>query len=177
MTSFSYLSPTRTETAMTINGSSVSDQLTQLDGFGRPIVTQTRQGPGSSTYDSVETDYDVAGNVSKVTLPYSAAVGALCSGTCPGTTSSYDPLGRPLSVTDGGGGSVGYSYIKNDVYQTRGPQPSGENTKRKQLEYDALGRLTSVCEVTSASGPARVPRPAHNQPVIGPLMRMTFLTA
>jgi RHS repeat-associated protein len=38
------------------------------------------------------------------------------------------------------------------VYETAGPAPAGENTKRKQLEYDALGRLTSVCEITSATG-------------------------
>jgi len=38
------------------------------------------------------------------------------------------------------------------VLQTLGPAPSGENTKKKQLEYDGLGRLTSVCEITSVSG-------------------------
>jgi YD repeat-containing protein len=38
------------------------------------------------------------------------------------------------------------------VLQIVGPAPTGENTKRRQLEYDGLGRLTSVCEITSASG-------------------------
>jgi hypothetical protein len=33
-----------------------------------------------------------------------------------------------------------------------GPAPSGENTKKRQLEYNGLGQLTSVCEVTSLSG-------------------------
>lgn len=33
-----------------------------------------------------------------------------------------------------------------------GPAPSGEYTKNRQLEYDALGRLTSVCEITSVLG-------------------------
>jgi RHS repeat-associated protein len=32
------------------------------------------------------------------------------------------------------------------------PAPPGEYPKRKQLEYDGLGRLTSVCELTSAAG-------------------------
>jgi RHS repeat-associated protein len=41
------------------------------------------------------------------------------------------------------------------VLVTVGPAPSGENTKRRQLEYDSLGRLTSVCEVTSATGSGR----------------------
>ena len=151
VTSFSYLSPTRSEMALTF-GSSTVDHLTQLDGLGRPIVSQTRQAPASSSYDSVETDYDVVGNVSKVTLPYSGAAGALCSGTCPGTIFAHDALGRTLSATDGGGGSTSYTYAKNDVYQTLGPAPTGESAKRKQTEYDGLGRLKSVCEITSTAG-------------------------
>jgi YD repeat-containing protein len=51
-----------------------------------------------------------------------------------------------------GGGTVSYSYVGHDVLQTVGPAPSGESTKSKQLEYDGLGRLKSVCEVTSGTG-------------------------
>src|SRR5439155_19068124 len=51
-----------------------------------------------------------------------------------------------------GGGTTTYSYSGNDVFVTIGPAPTGENSKRRQLEYDGLGRLTSVCEITSASG-------------------------
>jgi len=153
VTSFSYLNPTRTESVRTFNsGASAVDNVIQLDGFGRVIVSQTRQAPGSSSYDSVETDYNPVGQVSKVTIPYSGAAGALCSGTCPGTSTSYDGLGRILSTTDAGGGSASYTYSQNDVLQTLSPAPTGENTKRKQMEYDGLGRLISVCEVTSASG-------------------------
>jgi uncharacterized protein RhaS with RHS repeats len=32
---------------------------------------------------------------------------------------------------------------------TIGPAPAGESTKRRQLEYDGLGRLTSLCEITA----------------------------
>ena len=44
------------------------------------------------------------------------------------------------------------AYTQNDTYRSGGPAPTGENAKRKQFEYDALHRLTSVCEVTSATG-------------------------
>ena len=44
------------------------------------------------------------------------------------------------------------AYTKNDVQQTLGPAPTGENIKSKQSEYDGLDRLTSVCEITTASG-------------------------
>jgi RHS repeat-associated protein len=34
---------------------------------------------------------------------------------------------------------------------TVSPAPTGENTKKRQLEYDGLGRLTSVCELTAGT--------------------------
>ncbi len=100
----------------------------------------------------METDYDVAGRVSKTTQAYAASADSLCSGTCLGTTYAYDALSRPTLVTDAAGGTVAYGYTMSDVLQTIAPAPSGENRKQKQLEYDGLGRLTSVCEVTSGSG-------------------------
>jgi len=73
------------------------------------------------------------------------------------TTTTYDALNRPLTVLDGGGGSTIYFYGNPgsqtpDVLVTRSPAPSGELTKRRQFEYDALGRLSSVCEITAGTG-------------------------
>jgi hypothetical protein len=61
----------------------------------------------------------------------------------------------PFRGIDAGGGTVNTTYSQNDVYQQLAPAPSvppapaSENTKRKQVQYDGLGRLTSVCEVTN----------------------------
>jgi RHS repeat-associated protein len=141
------------EMSMLFNSSSsTSDLLETVDGLGRLNVAQIKEAPGSSTYDSVEEEYDSLGRSAETTLPYAAASGGTCSGTCPATSTTYDPLGRPATITDGGGGTLSYTYNQNDSYRTAGPAPSGENAKRKQLEYDALGRLTSVCEVTSITG-------------------------
>ncbi len=149
-TTLSYPSATASESTMLFNGgNSVVDHRVKLDNLGRPIVNQVKEGPSSSTYDSTETDYDTLGRVSKNTLPYSGNADATCSGTCPGTTTAYDALYRPTSATDGGGGTITYSYTKNDTLQVVSGQPAGENTKQRQYEYNALGWLTSVCELTS----------------------------
>jgi RHS repeat-associated protein len=150
LTNFTYTGQNEVESILSFNSTtSASDVLTTLDGLGRVHIQQTRQKPGSSSYDSVETDYDSVGRPSKVTLPYVGNAGQTNS-SGPATITTYDGISRPLTVTDAGGGSTTYSYPQNDVYLTVGPAPSGEpNLKRRQLEYDELGRLTSVCEITS----------------------------
>ena len=151
-TNFTYTGATKSESALNFNGTtSTVDMLATRDSLGRNELAQRRQSQSSSTYDSVETDYDSLGRPSRTTLPYPAGSGVTNS-TAPSTQTTYDALGRKLLVTDSGSQSVSYTYPGNDVYRTVGPAPTGENTKRKQFEYDALGRLTSVCEVTSATG-------------------------
>src|SRR5882762_1149199 len=132
------------------SGNSTVDRLSTVDGLGRTQVQQSRQAPNSTSFDSVETDYDLLGRVRRVTLPYSGTSGQTNS-TAPATTTTFDALGRPLVVTDAGNGTVSYIYTKNDTYISVGPAPAGESAKRRQLEFDALGQLTSVCEVTNAS--------------------------
>jgi RHS repeat-associated protein len=151
-TNFTYTGQTALETALNFNsGNSTSDQLTTLDSLGRAHVQQTKQSPASTSYDSVETDYDALGRPSRTTLPYSATAGQTTSPTGPGVTTTYDALSRPLTITDSGGGIASYSYSNNDVLITVGPAPTGENSKKRQLEYDSLGRLTSVCEITAGT--------------------------
>ena len=151
VTSISYISANQVERAMTFNsGASTSDTLTTLDGLGRPILAQQRQGPGSANFDTVQAGYDAMDRVVSVSMPFTQTAGV--GGGTVFTTTSYDALSRPLLVTDGGGGTVGYSYADNDVLTTVGPAPAGENTKRKQEEFDGLGRLRSVCEINTLGG-------------------------
>lgn len=134
-----------------ISAAAARDLVTTLDGLGRSSLSQVRQTPGGSTFDSVEKDYDVMGRPSRNTLPFAATLGQKSS-SAPGSTAAYDPLSRVISVADSGNGTAASSFLQNDVLVTIGPAPSGENTKQRQLEYDALGRLTSVCEITPVSG-------------------------
>jgi RHS repeat-associated protein len=130
------------------SGSSTVDTLTTSDGFGRTIFRQTRQGPSATNYDTVATCYDSFGRKNAVTLPYSAAAVPSNTASCSGaqTDYTYDALSRTASVSDGGGGLTTYSRSENDVLQTL-----TSPTQKKQQEYDALGRLTSVCEITSGT--------------------------
>jgi len=159
-TAFDYTANS-TESAFNFNGStSTVDSLKTQDGLLRPVNTQTRQGQGSATFDSTQTAYgwttttttSPGGAFTTRSMPYSAGAGGQAPSGTAVTKTQYDALRRPLTVTDGGGGTVTYTYTKNDQLQVTGPAPSGENTKQRQYEYDGLGRLTSVCEITSATG-------------------------
>lgn len=138
-----------TESYMNFSSSTV-DVLTTVDGLGRAILQQKRQGPGSNYFDTIETDYDSFGRVAKVSLPFSTTAGAT-NPSAVGTSTQYDPLNRPTQVqaTYSGGASTTYGYPQNDVSISTGPPPTGENSKQRQLEYNGLGQLTSVCEITS----------------------------
>jgi hypothetical protein len=153
VTSYNYPSPTTVETVMNFNGGvSTSDTLVTTDGLGRQIFTQTRQGPGLSTFDSVQTTYGWTTGVGPFTttsLPYSgtAAQGAP-AGTGSSTTQN-DPMSRPLTLSNTGGGVITDSYSQNDFLSLLGPAPAGENNKQTQTQFDGLGRPTSSCVISS----------------------------
>lgn len=149
---FAYSGATSMEASLTFNSNnSTVDVLSTLDNLGRNRLRQRRQAPGSSSFDSVQTDYDSVGRPSRFTLPFVQAAGQP-NPSAPAVTTAYDALGRVSTVSDAGGGSTTYIYAQNDVLVTALPAPVNENTKRRQLEYDSLGRLTSVCEITSLPG-------------------------
>ena len=142
---------TESKSATFNSNNSIIDKVTTNDGIGNTVFSQTRQGPSTTNYDTVATCYDNFGRASLTTLPYSAVIAASTS-TCPstnaGTTYAYDALGRTSAMSDNytGGGSTSYTYTQNDTLQTR-----TSPTVSKQSETDALGRLKSVCEITSGT--------------------------
>ena len=138
-TNYSYPTPTTFNTTMSFP--SQSNIVLTADGLSRIIESQTRTSPGATTFDNTIRygyGWSTTGAVTTQTLPGGTAV----------TTTQYDAIGRPISIIDAGGGTVSYTYVQNDVLQSIGPSP----TFQKQLEYDGLGRLTRVCEITSVSG-------------------------
>ena len=155
-TAYSYISPNQTESVMSFNsGNSVSDVLTTLDALGRPVLNQVRQGPGASNWDTTQNVYDSSGRVSFVNLPFVDTAGTIQS-SIPSVGYSYDGLGRYTSTSRWDGvhelSETDYTYNLKDVKITVNGGPPGETPKQRQLEYDAIGRLTSVCELTTTLG-------------------------
>ena len=147
-TTITYVGETAVEAALQNfnGGSSSSDSRTTVDGFGRSIFTQRKQGPTATNYDTSEIDYDNVGQPSRSTMPYSTTASPTSSNTtAPGKNTTYDALGRVLTIQDADGGTVSYTYTNNDVLQS----VTGSQSFQKQFEYDGLGRLTSVCEISS----------------------------
>jgi len=149
-------SPDTVNSSFTFNsGNSIQNTTTTMDGYGRTINVQGQQGPTATNYDTGSTTYGWSGNYRQVqaTLPCSQTLGSLCSFNSPQpTTSLFDPLGRPHTLTDGGGGVVTKTYTQNDVLTVLSPAPANENNKKTQKEYDGLGRLKSSCRIMVSGG-------------------------
>ncbi len=128
------------------SGGSASDNLVTVDTLGRTELQQTLDATqGSSTWDTVQYYYDGENRVSWLTLPFTSSAGQ-SGGSVPATNYQYDTLGRTTLVADWAGYEAQYSYPMNDVLVTV------DSAKFRQLEYDALGRLSSVCELLPTSG-------------------------
>jgi RHS repeat-associated protein len=127
-----------------IDGSRSVQQITAFDAQGLPY-TQTVEDSNNTVYSIVQTNYDAMGRAYRTSNPYTTSPQYW-------TTTSFDGLSRVSSLTDPGTGTLSFTYTLNDVLQTLGPKPSGENTKSRQMEYDGAGRLLSVCEVTGMQG-------------------------
>ncbi len=138
------LVPGQVESVLTNNANSTVDVLTTVDAFGRSSLTQQREAPGSSSWDTVETLYDPSGRVSWATLPFVESAGYI-GNSVPGINYRYDGLGRYTDIDSSywGGIDTHYSYYQNDVTVSTPFQS-------RQYEYDAVGDLISVCEISTA---------------------------
>jgi RHS repeat-associated protein len=151
------------ESALQFNGGlSTVDIFATFDSYGQPSTAQIRQAPGGSSFDSFETDHDSLGRISRATAPYAGAAG-VTNPNAPAVTTIYDAMNRITQQTGSSGSFVQYIYNgTNDTLAQEGPAAVGENLKQKQFEFDGLGRLTSVCEITNlqGSGPCGQTTPA-----------------
>jgi RHS repeat-associated protein len=143
-------------------GSSDFDVFNTADALGRPLYAQQIETSGGS-WDTAQMGYswNTTGRVITRTMPCATTKGSGCSnGT---TTTTYDALGRLLVNTDGGGGTITFTYSGSSTCTSPllgceitttvfGPAPAGEVVKQSAREYNGLGQLVASCSISTASG-------------------------
>jgi RHS repeat-associated protein len=116
-----------------------------VDGLARTKQTQLTSDPDCLSNDKTDTTYDPLGRVLTVSNPYCTT----SDSTYGLTTYAYDALGRVTQVTNPDGSTVLSTYTGRATQV----QDEGNGTQRVQRisQSDALGRLASVCEVSSTT--------------------------
>jgi RHS repeat-associated protein len=136
------------------NASVYQDTETLYDNYGRLSRVAVANGQSSNPWYQNDTCYDTNGNVAFQSYAYQAngfASAIVCSGA--GDASTYDALGRVLTITHGDGTKITYSY------QGRATKVVDENGVTRIYQVDVLGRTTAVCEVVTYTSVTGSPAP------------------
>jgi RHS repeat-associated protein len=134
-----------------IDGTRQTDTYVLFDGLGRAIRTRTANGE-ATPWDQVDTCYEPRGLVNFVSNPYQGTgfgMSKVCSGN--GDSHVYDGLGRLTQVTHSDGSLISTSYAGAATSVTDEGNNSGSSRVQRVSQSDALGRLTSVCEVSAVA--------------------------
>jgi YD repeat-containing protein len=138
-----------------------TDSISYYDTGGRKISEATL---ASNMWNHVDICYDAFSEQVFTTYKYQTSDNTLAARSCPGSSTttlpgdntSYDALGRTILVSHSDGSTVQsiYSGYVNDLITEGHPGASGSDADVVQAEKvftaDALGRMTSVCEVVSS---------------------------
>jgi RHS repeat-associated protein len=147
---YTYPSNQRISISETIGNGNSTDLEIIMDGYGRHVRKATPSGLTPNAWFLSDTCFNSDSQSSFQSLPYagSSITSALvCSGE--GDSSVYDVNGRPSSVTHADGSQILYSYKGRARRIVDEGAASVHNTRA--LQYDGLGRLTTVCEYSSGT--------------------------
>jgi RHS repeat-associated protein len=125
-------------TTTTIDSTKSAQQITAVDSLGRPNLSTT-EDVSNNVISKVSAQYDLAGRGYQTSNPY--------TGSSPSywTTTAFDVLGRPTSVTLPDNSATTYTYTTNTVIVH---DPTGVQRKSQS---DAAGRLSIVWEPDPAN--------------------------
>ena len=132
-------------TTRAITSSTNFTSLVAFDGLAHTVRNVLTSDPDCASGDRRDTTYDGLGRVLTVSNPYCST----SDSTYGITTYAYDALGRTTQVTHPDNSTRLTSYTGRAAQV----QDEGNGTQRvaRISQSDALGRLTSVCEVSSAT--------------------------
>ncbi len=125
-----------------------TDGFQFFDGLGRGVRSFSYDPQDTNNpYVTSDTQYDVLGRVQRVSNPYrSSGCTSAVNPSGRWTTTSYDALGRALTVTTPDNAVVTTSYAGNQVTVT------DQAGKQRRSVSDGLGRLTQVVEDSTSGG-------------------------
>ena len=133
-----------------VGGGNWTSKWTELDGLGRLRREASWNGQSYNMWDELVVCYDVVGRVSYKAYPFEDN-GWVWSMNCDfaGDHFYYDSLNRPTQVQHSDGSTLDTTYLGRATSIT----DEGNGTTRLQRisQVDGLGRLRSVCEVSSTS--------------------------
>jgi RHS repeat-associated protein len=128
-----------TTVTSTIDSSKSVQQIAAVDGLGR-MLTSTTEDINSNVISKVSAKYDLIGRAYQTSNPYQTGSPSYW------TTTAFDVLGRPTSVTLPDGSATTYApYTAQAVTIT---DPAG---KKRKSQTDAAGRLVAVTEPDSSN--------------------------
>ena len=140
-----YLNPNNPYYTWTLNSNQSGAESVLYDGYGRQTRTALNNGQSSNPWYQQDQCYDQTGMLQFASTQYQGvgfSTAAKCSGS--GTTYGYDALGRVTSIkTDDG--------TANTQYQNRAVETTDVNGVQRITQYDLLGRVSGVCEISSST--------------------------
>ena len=152
-TDFFYPDVNDVERKQKIDGARWTDTFVQFDGLGRESRRRTFNDQAQNQWDQLDTCYDNLGRVNYVSYPYQGT-GFNVSNPCtapvePGDKTAYDPLSRVHTIThsDSSAVTTNYTGAATQIID----EGNGSYSLQRISQQDALGRLTAVCEVSSAT--------------------------
>jgi RHS repeat-associated protein len=143
-----------------IDSSKSIQQVTALDTLGRPYVTTTEDA-NNNIYSKVSVGYDLASRAYRTSNPYTGANPSYW------TTTAFDVLGRPTSVTSPDNSVASLTYATNT---TTASDPSG--VQRKSA-IDGAGRISRVWEPDPANNNSLTLQTSYSYNVLGEVTQIT----
>jgi RHS repeat-associated protein len=127
-----------TTVTTTIDSSRSVQQIAAVDGLGR-VLTSTTEDINSNIISKVSAKYDLLSRAYQTSNPYQTGSPSLW------TTTAFDVLGRPTSVSLPDSSATSYAYSAQTATVT---DPA---SKKRKSQMDAAGRLVAVTEPDSSN--------------------------
>ncbi|MGO4209892.1 hypothetical protein AB4043_03570 [Terriglobus sp. YAF25] len=127
-----------------LNSSEWSTQETFFDNYGRRV--RNAVSSTSSNWYLTDSCYDATGHLQSTSAAYSSSSDTGSSQCTSNSTSyTYDGLGRVLTISRPDGSSV------TNTYWSRAVKTQSNPGKGTITQYDLIGRIKEVCELTGTT--------------------------